>query len=232
MRTDPVPDPAPVSAGAARGLAVFDLDGTITRRDTLMPYVLGFLCRHLTRLPGLLRPVPTLVRFAMKRADRGDLKSALIRGTLGGCTRAELDDWTARFVPRLIAHGAWQDALACIVRHRAQGDVLALMSASVDLYVPAIGRALGFTETVCTPLRWDGERLDGALAGRNCRGAEKARRLTELRSRYPGLKVTAYGNAASDLGHLCLADRGVLVNGNWRTRRAAKGLGLSCLRWV
>lgn len=225
-------EPAPASAGAPRGLVVFDLDGTITRHDTLMPYVLGFLNGHFARLPGLLRPVPTLAGFALKRADRGDLKSALLRGTLGGCTRAELDAWTARFVPRLIAHGVWPDALAHIARHRAQGDVLALMSASVDLYVPAIGRALGFAETICTPLRWDGERLDGTLAGANCRGAEKARRLTDLRSRYPGLKVTAYGNAASDLGHLCLADRGVLVNGNWRTRRAAKGLGLSCLRWV
>jgi phosphatidylglycerophosphatase C len=221
-----------VRAAAPRGLAVFDLDGTITRHDTLMPYVLGFLARRPARLPGLLHPLPTLARFAFGRADRGDLKSALIRGTLGGASRAVLAEWTEHFVPRLLAHGVWQDALACMARHRAQGDVLALMSASVDLYVPAIARALGFTEVLCTQLRWQGEYLDGALASPNCRGAEKARRLKELRGRHPGLKVTAYGNAASDLGHLCLADRGVLVNGNWRSRQAAKGLGLSCLRWV
>lgn len=224
--------PAGASAGAPRGLAVFDLDGTITRRDTLMPYVLGFLRSHAARSPGLLRVVPMLVRFGLRRADHGDVKSALIRGTLGGCTRTELDAWTARFVPRLVAHGVWPEALACIARHRAQGDVLALMSASVDLYVPAIGRALGFAEVLCTALRWQGGRLDGALAGPNCRGTDKARRLKELRSRYPGLRVTAYGNAASDLAHLRLADHGVLVNGNWRTRQTAKGLGLSCLRWV
>lgn len=225
-------DTAPARAGAARGLAVFDLDGTITRHDTLWPYVHGFLHRHPLRAPGALRVLPALLRFAAGNADRGALKSAFIRGTLGGCTRAELDAWTARFVPRLLARGIRPDALACIARHRVRGDVLALMSASVDLYVPAIGRALGFAETLCTPLRWQGERLDGALAGPNCRGAEKARRLMELRRQYPGLEVTAYGNAASDLGHLCLADRGVLVNGNRRTRQAAKGLGLSCIGWV
>ena len=174
--------------------------------------------------------LPALLRFARHR-DRGELKAAFIRAALGGCPRAELDAWTARFVPRLVAHGVRQDALACLARHRAQGDLLVLMSASVDLYVPTIARALGFAEVICTSLRWQGERLDGALAGPNCRGVEKARALKELRGRHPGLKVTAYGNATSDLGHLCVADRGVLVNGSRHARTAAERLGLTCLEW-
>ena len=105
------------------------------------------------------------------------------------------------------------------------------MSASVDLYVPAIGRALGFGETLCTPLSWRGELLDGTLAGPNLRGAAKAGALKELRVRYPGRVITAYGNAASDLGHLCLADHGILVNGNARARHAAQGLGVECVDW-
>jgi phosphatidylglycerophosphatase C len=186
--------------------------------------------RHPARAARLIEVLPALLRFVRHR-DRGDLKAAFIRAGLGGCTRAELGAWTERFVPRLLARGVWADALACLARHRAQDDVPVLMSASVDLYVPAIAGALGFAEVICTPLRWEGERLDGALAGPNCRGAEKARALKELRGRHPGLKITAYGNAASDLGHLCVADRGVLVNGSRRTRQAAKRLGLTCLTW-
>lgn len=190
----------------------------------------GFLHRHPARALRLVKMPPALLRFARDR-DHGDLKANFIRAALGGSSRAVLDAWTTRFVLRLIGHGVRPDALACIARHRVQGDVLVLMSASVDLYVPAIGRALGFAEVLCTPLRWRGEYLDGALAGRNCRGAEKARALKELRGRYPGLEVTAYGNAASDLGHLCVADRGVLVNGSRHTRRAAERLGLTCVKW-
>lgn len=174
--------------------------------------------------------LPALLHFARHR-DRGELKAAFIRAALGGCSRAELDAWTARFVPRLLAHGVRPDALACLARHRAHHDLLVLMSASVDLYVPAIARALGFAEVLCTPLRWQGEYLDGALAGPNCRGPEKARALKELRERHPGLRATAYGNAASDLGHLCAADHGVLVNGSRHTRAVAERLGLSCLEW-
>lgn len=191
----------------------------------------GFLRSHPALFAGLPRVLPALGRFALRRADHGALKSAFIRATLGGRSRTELDAWTAQFIPRLLARGVWQDALARIASHRAQGDALVLMSASVDLYVPAIGRALGFAETLCTPLAWNGARLDGALAGVNLRGPAKARALKELRGRHPGLEVTAYGNAASDLGHLCLADHGVLVNGNARTRRAAALLGLRCETW-
>jgi phosphatidylglycerophosphatase C len=193
--------------------------------------VLGFLRSHPARFPAVLRLLPTLGRFALRRADRGQLKSAFIHATLGGRTRVELAAWTGRFVPQLLAHGLWPDALARIAAHRTQGDVLVLMSASVDLYVPAIGRALGFAETLCTPLLWNGDHLDGALAGANLRGGAKARALKELRGRYPGHEIHAYGNAASDLGHLCLADHGVLVNGSPGARSAARGLGLELVEW-
>jgi len=83
----------------------------------------------------------------------------------------------------------------------------------------------------CTGVRWNGDRLDGRLTTPNCRGEEKARRFAELRGRYPGLTTAAYGNAASDLDHMKLADRGVLVNGDERARRQAVGLGVACEDW-
>jgi phosphatidylglycerophosphatase C len=105
------------------------------------------------------------------------------------------------------------------------------MSASPDFYVPAVGRHLGFNEITCTGIRWDGNELHGALTTPNCRGEEKARRLETLRARHSGLKTVAYGNAGSDLPHLRLADRGVLVNGNEADRRQAAQMGVTCENW-
>ena len=65
----------------------------------------------------------------------------------------------------------------------------------------------------------------------NRRGAEKARCLAALRERYPGVAIVAYGNAASDLEHLRLAERAALVNGTRRARRAAARLNLACVTW-
>ncbi|MBX5462190.1 MAG: HAD-IB family hydrolase [Steroidobacteraceae bacterium] len=213
-------------------LAVFDLDGTITRHDTLIQYVLGYLKTRPWRVFGFLLALPTVVKFLLGLSGRGTLKGAVMHWTLGGSSREEIEAWTARFVPALLARGVFQDALKQIAAHRRAGDTLVLMSASPDLYVPAIARELGFHEVVCTGVRWNGNRLDGRLTTINCRGAEKARRFEALRARYPGIRSVAYGNADSDLEHLRLADRGVLVNGPAAARHEAARIGLSCESWA
>ena len=212
-------------------MALFDLDGTLTRRDTLLQYLAGFLRRHPQRLARVPLLLPGLIRFALGSADHGAVKSAAIRAVLGGLTRSEIEAWTDEFVPRLLARGMRADALAMLDAHRRAGDLLVLLSASPDLYVPAIGRALGFAETVCTGVEWHGDCLTGRLTTPNQRGPEKARAVVALRREHPGLAVIAYGNAASDLEHLSLAERATLVNGSSRARQAAARLNIDCVSW-
>lgn len=211
-------------------LAIFDLDGTITRHDTLVPYVFGYLRRNPARLPRLPGVLPALARFAFIQ-DRGDLKAALIRTALGNESRERIEAWTATFVPALLERGTFEQARDRITMHRNAGDRLILMSASPDLYVPAIARALGFDEWISTGVRWNGDRLSGELSTANRRGEEKTRCLEELRARYPGIQISAYGNAGSDLSHLSRVERGVLVNGPASARRAASAAGLTIERW-
>jgi phosphoserine phosphatase len=102
-----------------------------------------------------------------------------------------------------------------------------LMSASTDLYVPQIGRALGFSETICTGVAFDSaEHLLGTLTTANRRGPEKVRCFKALQQQHPGIETVAYGNAGSDLAHLLLADSPRLVNPSARTTRQASRLGL------
>lgn len=210
-------------------LAIFDLDGTVTRRDTLLPYALGFALRRPWRLPRLIVMLPALAAFACGLIDRGGLKSWLVRATLGGISRAELVAWNARFLPRLLRRGLHAEALEAIAAARARGAQLVLLSASPDLYVPEIGRRLGFARTICTELRWrtDG-RLDGRLASRNRRGDEKTRCVRALLAEFAPRRSVAYGNGRADLEHLRLVDEGVYVNGSLRP---ATGSTIRQERW-
>lgn len=214
-------------------LVVFDLDETITRHDTLVPYAWGFMVRNTPwRIPLLVGILPAVVEFLLGVADEGRVKESFIRAAIGGNARARIERWTARFVSRLIARGLFADALERIAEHQRRGDHLVLMSASTDLYVPALAEQLGFAETICTEVRWKGNRLDGSLATPNRKGAEKARCFVRLRESHPGLAgSTAYGNSCTDLAHLRLATHGFLVNGSARARRAAQSFGVTCIEW-
>ena len=219
----------PHEAARSGALAVFDLDGTITRHDTLLPFIISCLVLRPWRLPLLLSLLPLSLGFLLHR-DHGRFKGKLIRATLGGLPRAYLEGRAVRFVQRLLQSGVFAEALQAIAQHRARGDKLLLMSASVDLYVPMIGHALGFGQTLCSQVRWrpDG-RLDGRLATANCRGEEKRRCLQALLARDHPAAVYAYGNSRADLPHLRLASQGFFVNGPARLPQASPAI--QALRW-
>ncbi len=212
-------------------LVVFDLDGTITRHDTLVLYVAGLLSKRPWQLLRLLRVVPALLAFGLGRIDSGELKARVLQATLRGRTRKELSAWTEQFVPRLLARGVRAGALRTIEAHRRSGDVLVLLTAGADLYAPAIAAQLRFDETICTGIAWSGDSLDGRLATPNRRGAEKTRCLLELIGRHRGLRTAAYANEAADLDHLSKVDEPLLVCGSRAARRLAARVGIPTARW-
>src|ERR1700682_3879753 len=216
-----------------RIVAVFDLDGTLTWRDTLLPFLLSFLRRHPRRVMGLWRMPFALLSFVAQGRDRGALKSRVIRMVMGGAARTDIDACADAFVDTLgPRHRLRPASLAALEAHRTAGDHLVLLSASPDLYVPRIGRRLGVARTLCSELEWRADRLEGALRTANRRGAEKLRCLTWLRTQYPDLPIVAYGNSASALAHMRQPDGALLVNGNAAARAQANQWGIPTSEWV
>lgn len=219
-------------AASTSAIALFDLDGTLTYHDTLMPFLAGYLARRPARLWRLWRLAPALIEYAVRGRDRGRLKSRVIRAVMGGDERAAIDAWARAFASGLGPRQKFRAAaLTTLEAHRAAGDHLVLLSASPDLYVPYVGRALNFERTLCTEVLWAGDRLDGALRTANRHGDEKLRCLETLRTQYPNARITAYGNSASDLAHLERADRAVLVNACAAARRLANRAGIATADW-
>jgi len=225
--------PAPDSIPHRPAVALFDLDGTLTRRDTLLPFLFGYLLRHPKRMWRLWRLPLALAAYLALDRDRGKLKSRMIRMVMQGDSRSSIGAWTDSFAGTLKARRRLRaGALAALEAHRAAGDHLVLLSASPDLYVPGIGRLLGFERTLCTEIQWRGDRLDGALETPNRRGAEKTRCLLGLRAQYPESPIIAYGNSISDLDHMRSADRALLVNGNAAARRMAAKWAIPTSDWT
>jgi HAD superfamily hydrolase (TIGR01490 family) len=187
-------------AGRPLVVAAFDLDGTLTRRDTLQPFLVRAF--GLPRVAWIfLRLAPLAWRVAFHRATVDEFKVRAIARLFDGAEVGRL-----RAVG--LAH-AWDvrrrlrpAALARIEWHRAQGHRLVLASASVDLYVEPLALALGFDHVVCTRLAVaveDGcERFDGTLVGEDCTGAAKVRQIEAALGPLAAVELHAYGDSAGD----------------------------------
>ena len=219
------------AAPAARRLAIFDLDGTLTRADSFGPFVLGLLRRHpvrLLRMPLLALPV---VGYLLRMVDRGELKAGVLRLLFGNLPRATVEHFADGYARHVVEKQMFTEAVATLRAHLAAGDHVVLLSASPDLYVPRIGALLGVGETHCTRIRWNGDLLDGHLEGLNRRDEEKLRVVEQLRAAHPGLPVIAYGNSSPDLVHMRRCEQAVYVNADAGLARRLTAGGIRCVNW-
>lgn len=189
---------SPSGTGGPRDtVAVFDFDGTLTQRDTLIPFVISVVGAPRVATT-VARQSHRLLAMAAGRADRGAVKAAFLAATIGGRSIAELQTHAARFADEIVARRIRPEMAARVEWHRAQGHRLIVISASPALYVRPAVEQLGITETLATELEIDDDqRVTGRFVGDNVRGAEKIRLLrTLLGDTTPTL--WAYGDSTGD----------------------------------
>ena len=217
--------------------AVYDLDGTITRADTFVPFLFGFLVRNPWRIfRCILLPLHALVFWSGLRGNSW-AKQKFLTVVCGGASRQALADYSAEFAALVVKLGLLPGAVASMEAHRARGDRLVLITASLDLYVDAIARHLGFDGVIASKAAWRtagdlAETLDGRLDGENCYGANKVERLRSfLANDNSNARIIAYSDHASDLPLLAFADAGYVVNPKPVMRKLAQAHGLPVLNW-
>jgi len=202
----------PPASGPSPVVAAFDVDGTLTTGDCVTPFLRRAAGRRLWTT--LLRHPVALAGSAARR-DRDRLKE-LACSALRGIESAEIEHLGEAFAREVGAGRLRDDTVARLRRHRELAHTVILASASLDPYLVPLGRSLGVDAVVCTVLERGADgRLTGRLAGANCRGAEKARRVRDwLRENdLAGAELWAYGDSSGDDELLALADRPLRVDG-------------------
>jgi phosphatidylglycerophosphatase C len=82
-----------------------------------------------------------------------------------------------------------------------------VISASLDIYLEPGAQAVGVDQVLCSSLRSDrAGRVSGRLAGANCFGPEKLRRLQDSLGDRSGYILYAYGDSRGDRELLASAD--------------------------
>lgn len=208
-----MPDDAP--APPARGVAAFDFDETITRRDTLVPF-LQYVAGRRRLASALARHAPTGARGLRASELRDRYKEQVLATLLRGRDADEVAAAGLAYA-RTLPRGFRRESLDRIERHRRAGHELVIVSASLVYYLRPIAADLGFSDVIAVDMEVgpDG-RLTGTLVGPNVRKAEKAVRLAAWLGDSP-YELWAYGDSSGDEELLAMAH-----HPTWVGRRATR----------
>jgi phosphatidylglycerophosphatase C len=194
-------------------VAAFDVDGTLTVRDCVRPFLTRAAGRHRLVAAFVRRPLATA--RAVVRRDRDRLKEIVVGGALNGRSVAAVEATGEQFAQYVLVNWLRPDVLRRLRWHQREAHRVVLVSASLAAYLRPLATRLGVDDVLCTDSEHDGERYGDRLLGANCRAGEKARRLDEwLEARgWHDAELWAYGDSAGDRELLARADHAVWVNG-------------------
>lgn len=187
---------------------LFDFDGTLTRRDTLLEFI-----RHArgtgVLLCVLLRFLPLLVLMKLRLADNGRVKERLFVHCFKDMDINYFNllcQWFADNSRRRLLRA---DGISTLEKGLDEGARVMVVSASIDNWVAPFFQGEKQPEIVGTQVEVKDGRLTGRFLTPNCYGAEKVRRvqalLAEPRIHY---YITAYGDSRGDREMLDYADKG------------------------
>ena len=183
----------------------FDFDGTLTRRDTLLPF-LRFGFGSATVALALARESPTLLGYAGGWVANDVAKQRLLSRVLCGVDQQALHELGERFARSVGPGRLRQDVVGRLRDHLDAGHRCVLVTASLAIYTRPWALSMGFSEVLATNLEFDSrQRATGAFAGGNCWGPEKARRLRMLLGDEP--LAFAYGDSRGDREMLAMAQK-------------------------
>lgn len=202
----------------ARSFAFFDLDHTLLPFDTQALFCNFVLRREPWRvfLHGLF--IPVVLARASGLVSTATAKRAFL-SYLRGMSRERLARHAHEFAEVCVPRWAYQDLRAEILRHKHQGRVLVLNTASPDFYAHEIAHALGFDHCVATQFEVGGRfpLMPRLVTGNN----KHAAKITAMREAVPGVaeltekeRATcwSYSDSAADLPLLEFAGYAVLVH--------------------
>jgi len=198
-------------------VAAFDVDGTLTVRDCVRPFLERIGGRTSIAAAIARRPVES-VRGALRR-DRDALKDVVVGGVYRGRSVAAVATIGREFAAAVAERMLRDDTIGRLRWHQRMGHRTVFVSASLASYLEPLAQTLGVERALCTDVAvgHDGDDTVYAdrLAGPNCRAAQKLVRLRDWLADedITGAEIWAYGDSRGDREMLAAADHAVWVRG-------------------
>ena len=189
---------------SGRIIAAFDLDGTLTYRDTFFEFI-RYVHGDAAFFVGMTRLLPDLLAFKLGWIGNEAAKVRVLRHFFGGMAAEELYLSGAMFGRNVMPRYVRRAGLERIRWHVEAGHECWLVTASLSFWTHSWAADQGMRLVATQPEVVSGV-FTGGLDGSNNYGPEKVRRLMDALGDTPIQKRYAYGDSGGDRELLQWAD--------------------------
>ena len=192
-------------------LALFDFDGTLYPKDSFTGFIFYTLSkRHIVKKS--LKILPWIQAYYLKLYPAHAMRPRLFQSMFKDISANFLQNLAQEYAQQLIQN-LDQELLQQLRLHQQNGDRVVLVSASVDLYLVPICKALNI-ELICTATEIKNGLLTGHYSSEDCSCEQKKLRILQQYNLEDYQYIYAYGNSEEDLDMLSLADHPYMMGEN------------------
>lgn len=190
-----------------RTIAIFDFDGTLTTKDTLLEFI-KFVCGIKAFYIGFLLHSPLLIWMKLGIYPNWKAKQKVFSWFFKGMPYTTFAKYGENFA-KVVKTMMKETTLDILRKHQSEGADIYVISASVDEWVRPFCTLLGVKDVIATQIETDSKgMLTGRFASPNCYGKEKVRRFLEAEPSRSEYYLYAYGDSRGDKEIISFADNG------------------------
>ena len=194
-----------------QNLALFDFDGTITEREMFSVFM-RFSAPTYRKWLGNVIVMPFYLLYRRGLLSPITLRKLTAFLGLAGRRFKNINAQGYRFSQDVIPQYLRENAMAKIKDHRENGDVVVVVSASLDVYLSHWCKQHNLL-LLCNQVEIKKGRATGAFSQADCSNQEKVNKVKQQFDLNDFDTIYAYGDTDEDLAMLSIADEKYM---NWQ----------------
>ena len=160
-------------------LAIFDIDYTITRKETLMEFFKYLVSKDIKNIKFLPRALYSGLMYSIKVYDERRVKECFLK-FIDNIDEKDLAKLTKSFYDERLSSILYKDAVDMIKKLKNEGYMVILISASPEFYIKEFYAIKEVDLIIGTKFAFEGGKFVRKMDGNNCKGEEKVKRLNEV----------------------------------------------------
>ena len=160
-------------------LAIFDVDYTLTKRETLVEFYFFMMKKNPQFIKYLPKSIFSSIFYVFKIYDASKAKKTFIR-FIDGIEENEMKKIVKEFYETRLSKILYKDAIDMIKKMKTEGYKIYLISASAEFYLSEFYNIKEVDKVIGTRFTTENGLHRNEITGENCKGEEKVKRLKEV----------------------------------------------------